>query len=64
MFMPSKKYDLEVPRELFELFKEYIETHKELGYSTVSQYLNELIRQKAHKILENSIYKNKKKKNS
>jgi len=52
MFMPIKKYDLKIPRELFELFKEYIETHKELGYSTVSQYLNELIRQKAHKILE------------
>ena len=47
-----RKYDLKIPYELFKVVKKYIENHKELGYSNVSQYLNELIRLEIKRILK------------
>ncbi len=38
--------------ELFKVVKKYIENNKELGYSNVSQYLNELIRLEIKRILK------------
>jgi len=46
------KYDLKIPYELFKVVKKYIENNKELGYSNVSQYLNELIRLEIKRILK------------
>jgi len=46
------KYDLKIPYELFKVVKKYIESNKELGYSNVSQYLNELIRLEIKRILK------------
>ncbi len=34
------------------VIRKYIEEHKELGYSNVSQYLNELIRMDVKRILK------------
>ena len=45
------KYDLKIPYELFKVVKQYIENNQELGYSNVSQYLNELIRLDIRRIL-------------
>ncbi|MCP6718682.1 MAG: hypothetical protein KJI71_00435 [Patescibacteria group bacterium] len=47
-----RKYDLKIPYELFKVIKNHIENHKELGYSNVSQYLNELIRLDIKRILQ------------
>jgi len=47
-----KKYDLKIPYELYKVIKNYIEGHKKLGYSSVSQYLNELIRLDIKRILQ------------
>ena len=47
-----KKYDLKIPYELYKVVNHYIDNHKELGYSNVSQYLNELIRLEIKRILK------------
>ena len=47
-----RKYDLKIPYELYKVVKNHIENHKELGYSNVSQYLNELIRLDVKRILQ------------
>jgi len=52
--MPKpKKYGLKINYELFEVFKEYLHNHPELGYRSTAEFLNEILRNKAKKILEN-----------
>ncbi|MEJ2251454.1 MAG: hypothetical protein P8Y97_17595 [Candidatus Lokiarchaeota archaeon] len=41
--MSKKKYNLKINYELYEVFDNYINEHIELGYRSVSEYLNELI---------------------
>lgn len=45
-----KKYDLKIPYSLFEQIDQYIEDNPELGYTSVSQYLNEMVRQEVKRI--------------
>jgi len=47
-----RKYDLKIPYEFYKVIKKYIEERKKLGYSNVSQYLNELIRNEIKRILQ------------
>ena len=47
-----RKYDLKIPYEFYKVIKKYIEEKKKLGYSNVSQYLNELIRNEIKRILQ------------
>jgi len=47
-----KKYDLKIPYEFFIIINKYIKEKTLLGYSNVSQYLNELIRNEVRRILE------------
>ena len=56
--MPKKKYDLKINYELFKVFKDYLEEHPELGFRSVSEYLNSVIRERAVQILNSK--KNKK----
>jgi len=46
------KYNIKIPRELADLFQQYIDKHKELGYTTVSQYIIELLRTDAKRIID------------
>ena len=48
----KKKYDLKINYELKEVFEDYIKKHPELGYRSVSEYLNEILREKAKEILK------------
>ena len=57
--MPKKKYDLKINYELFEVFKAYLKEHPELGYRSVSELLNSILREKAVQFL-NSKKDNKK----
>lgn len=54
--MSKKKYNLKINYELYEVFDNYINEHIELGYRSVSEYLNELIRNKAKEILNQKKY--------
>lgn len=51
--MPKpKKYGLKINYELFEVFKKYLHNHPELGYRSIAEFLNEILRNKAKEILE------------
>jgi len=50
--MSRKKYDLKINYKLFEVFKKYLDKHPELGYRSVSEFLNEIIRDKAKELLK------------
>jgi len=45
-------YNMKIPRELADLFEKYIEKNKELGYRTISQYVMEILRKEAKKIID------------
>ena len=47
-----RKYDLKIPYEFYKVIKKYIEEKKDFGYSNVSQFLNELIRNEIKRILQ------------
>ena len=47
----SKKYDLKINYALKEVFQRHLEANPELGYRSVSEFLNEVIRNKAKEIL-------------
>ena len=47
-----KKYDLKINYELFEVFRKYLNKHPELGYRSVAELLNEIIRDRAKEILD------------
>ncbi len=52
--MPKpKKYGLKINYELFEVFKNYLHNHPELGYRSIAEFLNEILRNKAKEILDN-----------
>ncbi len=51
MSSKTEKYDLKIPRALYHVFKEYIESNPQLGYTNVSMYLKEVIRLKAQEVL-------------
>ncbi len=57
--MSKKKYDLKINYELFEVFKDYLNDNPQLGYRSVSELLNSILREKAIQILNSE--KNKKK---
>lgn len=50
--MSRKKYDLKINYKLFEVFKRYLDKHPELGYRSVSEFLNEIVRDKAKELLK------------
>ena len=50
--MGKKKYNLKINYELYEVFENYVNEHLELGYRSVSEFLNEVIREKVKEILE------------
>ena len=50
--MTSKKYNIKINYELYEVFQDYINEHLELGYRSVSEFLNEVIRDKARELLK------------
>lgn len=56
--MSKKKYDLKINYELFEVFKDYLNDNPQLGYRSVSEFLNSILREKAVQILNSE--KNKK----
>ena len=43
---------LKINYELYEVFRNYLDNHIELGYRSVSEFLNEIIRDKAKDILQ------------
>ncbi len=62
--MTKKKYDLKINYELFEVFKDYFDDNPQLGYHSVSELLNSILRERAVQILNSKKSKNKKKKKS
>lgn len=50
--MVKKKYNLKINYELYNVFEKYLDDHIELGYRSVSEFLNEIIRDKAKEILK------------
>lgn len=38
---------------MFEVFKRYLHNHPELGYRSIAEFLNEILRDKAKEILDN-----------
>ena len=50
--MIKKKYNLKINYDLYKVFDDYLKEHIELGYRSVSELLNDIIRQKAKKILK------------
>lgn len=52
--MPKpKKYGLKINYELFEVFKKYLDDNPKLGYRSIAEFLNEVLRNKAKEILDN-----------
>ena len=47
-----KKYNLKINYELKQGFEDYIKDHPEFGYRSISECLNEIIRDKAKEILK------------
>ena len=47
-----KKYDLKIPYQFYKVINKYIDEKEDFGYSNVSQYLNELIRNEIKRILQ------------
>ena len=43
---------LKINYELYKVFRNYLDNHIELGYRSVSEFLNEIIRDKAKEILQ------------
>ena len=58
--MTKKKYDLKINYALFEVFKDYLNENPQLGFRSVSEYLNSVIREKAIQILNSKKDKLKK----
>lgn len=50
----TEKYSLKIPKVFFDFYDKYINKHPELGFSTVSQYIIDLLRRDIRKISENS----------
>jgi hypothetical protein len=50
--MSEDKYTLKISKDLSLIFQKYIDENKQLGYRSVSEYLHEIIRNEAKKILE------------
>ncbi len=50
--MPDKtdKYSMKIPKNLKDLFQEYIDKNPDLGFTTVSQFLLFVLQQKAVEI--------------
>ena len=38
---------------MFEVFKKYLDNHPELGYRSIAEFLNEILRNKAKEIIDN-----------
>lgn len=47
-----RKYDLKIPYQFYKVINRYIDEKEDFGYSNVSQYLNELIRNEIKRILQ------------
>lgn len=50
----TEKYSLKIPKAFFDIYDKYINEHPKLGFSTVSQYIIDLLRRDIRKISENS----------
>ena len=50
----TEKYSLKIPKAFFDIYDKYIRNHPELGFSTVSQYITDLLRRDIRKISEKS----------
>ncbi len=50
--MLKKKYDLKINYALFEVFRDYLNDNPQLGYRSVSEFLNSILRQRAVQILD------------
>lgn len=48
-----RKYGLKINYALFEIFREYLKNHPELGYRSTAEFLNEILRNKAKEIIDN-----------
>ncbi len=48
----TKKYTLKISKEMAGIIQDYINSHLELGYRSVSEYITELIRNKVKEILD------------
>jgi hypothetical protein len=46
----TKKYSMKIPKNLKDLFQEYIDKNPDLGFTTVSQFLLFVLQQKAYEI--------------
>ena len=57
----ADKYNLKVPLKLVEFFKNYINEHKELGYTFVSKYLLKLLQDEAERLMREKNKKEEKK---
>lgn len=55
-------YNMKIPQDLANFFQKYIDTHKELGYKFVSQYVLHILQDHAKELLtlEDKIKKEKK----
>jgi len=50
--MPEEKYNLKINRQMYEVFEKYVKEHVSLGYRSVSELLNDILRRAAKKILK------------
>ncbi|MFW9990212.1 MAG: hypothetical protein ACFFC3_16345 [Candidatus Odinarchaeota archaeon] len=46
----TKKYSMKIPKQLKDLFQEYIDKNPDLGFTTVSQFALFILQQKAVEI--------------
>lgn len=58
----TDKYNLKIPQELVNFFKNYIKNHKELGFTFVSKYLLYILQIEAKKLMEEELEKKENKK--
>jgi len=50
--MTRDKYTLKIPLALKDVIQQFIDEHPEMGYRSVSEYLNELVRNEVKRILQ------------
>ncbi len=60
--MSKKKYDLKINYALYEVFRDYLNENPQLGFRSVSEFLNSILRKKAIEILNSKKDKKNKKK--
>jgi hypothetical protein len=46
------KYTLKIPQKLVDVFQSYLDKHPELGYTFVSEFIRDVVREQAKELLE------------